>query len=711
MPDKKSSVIASRLGLTPRAVESVINLLDDGATVPFIARYRKEATGNLDEVAIESVRKENTQLLELEKRKEFIIGAIEKAGALTDELKTRIEATDDATALEDIYLPFKPKRGTKAQTARDMGLEPLARIIMAQRTRNIDGDIRRIAAQSGIEPAAAEEGAGHIIAEWISESTSTRNIVRRILNRKGRITVSQDKKKHDEGAEKYADYFDVDESMSRCPSHRFLAIRRGVNEGYLKLKISSDHEEALRTVSARMIKPGCDAEVKEIITYAIDGSLKRLVEPSISNETLAAKKQQADVEAIGYFSDGVRQLLMAPPLGRKRVLAIDPGFRTGCKIVCLDASGRLLHHSVIYPVPPRSDYQGSENEIRKLVAKYKIDAIAIGNGTASKETLAFIRSLKLNDVEVHLVSEQGASIYSASEIARAEFPDEDITVRGAVSIGRRLIDPLAELVKIPPQSIGVGQYQHDVDQKALAEALDFTVESCVNSVGVDVNTASEKLLERVSGIGPALARSIVEFRNQNGPFGRRSDLLKVPRLGNKIYNLCAGFLRVPESPDPLDNSGVHPERYAFVERIAKNEGVELKKLIGNRQLIDSIDFSDYVSADLCAESLDDILRELRSPGRDPRSENQSVAGPLNPELNSIEDLKEGMVLDGIVNNITAFGAFVELGIKENGLIHISKMSTRRINSPADVVKMTQRVKVKVLEVDRGRKRISLSLVL
>ncbi len=711
MHDNKSSVIASRLGLSPQAVNAVIRLLDDGATVPFIARYRKEATGNLDEVAVESIRKEHAQMLELDKRKDYIIGAIEKAGALTDELKTRIESTDDATTLEDIYLPFMPKRGTKAQAARDMGLEPLARIIMAQRSRDIDADIRRQAAQAGIEPGAAEEGAGHIIAEWISEAQSTRNIVRRIFNRKGRITVSQDKKKLDEGASKFADYFDVEESLSRCPSHRFLAIRRGVNEGYLKLKVSSDHDEAVRTVANRIIKPGCDSDVKDIITDAIDGSLKRLVEPSISNETLATKKEQADVEAIGYFADGVRQLLMAPPLGRKRVLAIDPGFRTGCKVVCLDASGRLLHHSVIYPVAPRNDYQGAEAETRKLVTKYQIDAIAIGNGTASKETLSFIRSLRLDNVDVHVVSEQGASIYSASEIARTEFPDEDITVRGAVSIGRRLIDPLAELVKIPPQSIGVGQYQHDVDQKALAEALDFTVESCVNSVGVDVNTASEKLLERVSGIGPSLARSIVEFRNQNGPFVRRSDLLKVPRLGHKAYSLCAGFLRVPESENPLDNSGVHPERYEFVERIAKTEGVELKKLIGNKHLIDSIKFSDYISADLCAESLDDILRELKSPGRDPRSENQIVAGPLNPDLNSIDDLKEGMILDAIVNNITAFGAFVDLGIKENGLIHVSKMSSRRVNSPADVVKMAQHVRVKVLEVDRARKRISLSLVL
>jgi uncharacterized protein len=700
-----SKLVAEQTGISFQQVKNTIELLDEGATIPFISRYRKERTGSLDEVAIASVKESYDKFLEIEKRKTTILKTIEEQDQLTDELKEKINNCFDANELEDIYLPYKPKRKTRASKAKEAGLEPLAKIMMKQHERDIETRAASYVNDDVEDVDAALRGARDIIAEWINENQVAREIVRNSYTHKAVISAKLVKGKEEEGA-KYRDYFEWSEPLKKCPSHRFLAMQRGEKEGFLKIGAAPDPEEVLPRLKRFFIKGQTTAS--DQVEEAVEDSYKRLLSPSIENETLTTFKEKADDEAIRVFSDNLRQLLLAPPLGQKRVLAIDPGYRTGCKVVCIDAQGELLHNETIYPHPPQKEMGKAKKKLDSLVDAYKIEAIAIGNGTASRETEAFVRGTKFNrDIQVFVVSEDGASVYSASKTAREEFPQYDVTVRGAVSIGRRLMDPLAELVKIDPKSIGVGQYQHDVDQTKLKDALDRVVESAVNMVGVNLNTSSYHLLTYVSGLGPALAKNIVAYRNENGPFESRKALKKVPRLGAKAFEQAAGFLRISEPTNPLDNTAVHPESYPVVEQMARDLGCKITDLISDKTLREKIVPEKYLTDEIGLPTLKDIMAELEKPGRDPR---QTIkVFEFAKDIYSIDDLKPGMKLPGIVTNITNFGAFVDVGVKQDGLVHISQLADRFISNPADVVKLHQHVEVRVLEVDVVRKRIQLSM--
>ena len=701
------TIISEELNLSIKQVAATIRLLDDGATIPFISRYRKEATGSLDEVAIRNIQLRNQELQDIIKRKEYILETIEAQGKLTLELKERINTTLDAAVLEDIYLPYKPKRRTRAAIARERGLEPLAKIIMAQTSSDIERQASRFLSDGVNSVDDAISGALDIIAEWVSENEKVRSLVRTRYIKSAIISSSVVKGKEDE-AQNYKNYFDFSEPLKYCSSHRYLAMRRGETDGLLRVSVSIDDDEMLERLERFFVKSVATSQVAEYIRQAVKDGYKRLIKPSIETEVSALTKEKSDTTAIAMFADNVRQLLFAPPLGHKRVMGIDPGYRTGCKVVCLDAQGNLLHNDVIYPCAPTNDYKGAARKISYLVEAYKIDAIAVGNGTAGRETEKFLSSLRYpHKVQVFVVNENGASIYSASKIAREEFPDKDVTVRGAVSIGRRLIDPLAELVKIDPKSIGVGQYQHDVDQAKLKDALDYTVSSCVNLVGVNVNTASRQLLAYVSGIGPQLAGNIVEYRAEHGDFESRKALKDVPRMGDKAFQQCAGFLRIPNAENILDNTAVHPESYSIVERIAKDNKCSVEEIVNNKELLHSIDLNRYVSNEIGLPTLTDIVSELDKPGRDPRSRVEIME--FDERVKSINDLSEGMVLNGIVNNITAFGAFVDIGIKENGLVHISQLCDHFVSSPSEILKVHQHVKVKVIEIDHNRNRIALTM--
>ena len=707
MSNKITKKIAEELQLPLRSVENTLSLLDEGCTIPFIARYRKERTGTLDEVQIAAISDLNEKLTELEKRKETIIKTISEQGKLTPELEKRIAECEDTETLEDIYLPYKPKRRTKAQVAREQGLEPLATIIMLGRETDPDGVAKRFVKGDVKTVADALKGAQNIIAEIVSEDEKARQTVRRSFEREATITskVIKDKKDTEEAA-KYSDYFDWSEPLKRCPSHRMLAMRRGEAEGILRISISTDDGDCLFRL--RRIRVRGNGRCAKLIEEAVDDSYKRLRQPSIENEFAARSKEKAEEEAIRVFAENLRQLLMSAPLGQKRVMGVDPGFRTGCKIVCLDAQGNLLHFEAIYPHPPIAKREQAAATIERLVELYGIEAMAIGNGTASRETAAFMKSLHFkHSVKQFVVSEDGASVYSASKTAREEFPDKDVTVRGAVSIGRRLMDPLAELVKIDPKSIGVGQYQHDVDQGKLKKSLDLTVESCVNSVGVNLNTASQHLLTYVSGLGPTLAKNIVDYRREHGAFTSRAQLKKVPRLGPVAYEQCAGFLRIPESDNPLDNSAVHPESYKIVEQMARDNGCTVRQLMTDASLREKIELRKYVSDTVGMPTLTDIMSELEKPGRDPRSQIEEFEFAAG--INSIDDLRAGMTLPGIVTNITNFGAFVDVGVHQDGLVHISQLADRYVSDPNEVVKLHQHVRVKVTEVDKRRNRISLTM--
>ena len=714
-----SCLIANSLGIGEKYVAATLSLLEEGCTIPFIARYRKERTGSLDEVQIAAISDRYEKLLEIQKRKETIIKTINDLDKMTPQLQERIDKCWDATELEDIYLPYKPKRRTRAQVAREQGLEPLALLLMKQREhdperaaeRFIKGDIKTV--------EEALKGAQDIVAETVSEDERTRQQLRNAFQRQAVITSKVVKAKADtDEAAKYSDYFDWSEPLKRCSSHRLLAMRRGEAEGILRISISPDDEEACERLKRHYVYG--NTPCGKLVSEAIDDGYKRLLKPSIETEFAALSKQKADEEAIRVFAENLRQLLLGAPLGQKRVMGVDPGFRTGCKIVCLDAQGNLLHHDAIFPHPPVNKRTEAALAIQRMISKYQIEAISIGNGTASRETDAFIKDVLAGrynidtkstsntaSPQVFVVSESGASVYSASKIARDEFPDEDVTVRGAVSIGRRLMDPLAELVKIDPKSIGVGQYQHDVDQTLLKHSLDQTVESCVNSVGVDLNTASQHLLMYVSGLGATLAKNIVDYRREHGAFTSRAQLLKVPRLGPSAYQQCAGFLRIRDGKNPLDNSAVHPESYAIVEQMAKDQGCSVSDLINNKDKRDAIQLAKYVTPDVGMPTLTDILSELEKPGRDPRE--QLEAFEFDKNVSTIDDLVEGMILPGIVTNITNFGAFVDIGVHQDGLVHISQMANRRIAHPLDVVKLHQHVTVRVIEVDHRRHRISLSM--
>lgn len=699
------TLIAKSLNIPIRNVENSIKLLEEGATIPFISRYRKEVTGGLDEVKIANIKELNEKYTELEKRKEYVLKSISEQEKLTPELEKKITDCWDSTELEDIYLPYKPKRQTRAEIARKNGLEPLAKWLMAQHHGSPEAKAAQYLNEKVADTEAALKGARDIIAEWVNEDTNARQLVRNMFAREAVITSKVVKGKEEEG-EKYRDYFDFSAPLSRCPSHRILAIRRGEAEGFLRVSISPDDEKCLDRLVPRYAKN--DTEAADQVEDAVTDSYKRLLKPSIETEFANLSKEQADEAAIAVFAENLRQLLLAPPLGQKRILGVDPGYRTGCKLVCLDEQGNLLHNETIYPHPPQNEFTKSASKVVKLVSTYRIDAIAIGNGTASRETERFITNLRYEkEVKVFVVSESGASVYSASKIAREEFPEYDVTVRGAVSIGRRLSDPLAELVKIDPKSIGVGQYQHDVDQTKLKRSLDQTVENCVNLVGVNLNTASKHLLTYISGLGEVLAQNIVNWRTENGPFRSRKELKKVARLGEKAFEQCAGFLRIPDAENPLDNSAVHPESYTIVEQMAEDLQCTVKELIRNKPLIGIIDINRYKTEKVGEETLTDILQELEKPGRDPRTKVQVLE--FDPNIRAINDLKEGMILPGIVTNITNFGCFVDVGIKENGLVHISELADRFVSSPTDVVSLHQHVKVRVLSVDLERKRIQLSM--
>ena len=699
------TLIARFLQIPEGQVERTIRLLNEGATIPFISRYRKEVTGGLDEVQIGAIKDQLDKLTELSKRKETILATIEEQEKLTPELRKRIEESWDSTEIEDLYLPYKPKRVTKAEIARRKGLEPLAKIVMMQNENNLSARIKSFIKGEVKNAEEALQGARDIIAEWINENESARNTVRNSFAHTAMITSKAIKGKEEEGA-KYRDYFDFSEPLNRASSHRLLALRRGEAEGILRVSISPDAESCLDRLNRRFVKGR--GEVSEQVATAVDDSFKRLLKPSIETEFSNQSKAKADEEAIRVFAENLRQLLLAPPLGQKRVLGVDPGYRTGCKLVCLDAQGNLLHNEAIFPHPPQNEKGKAAAKVAQLVATYAIDAIAIGNGTASRETEQFITNIRYDrKVQVFVVSENGASIYSASKIAREEFPEYDVTVRGAVSIGRRLMDPLAELVKIDPKSIGVGQYQHDVEQNALKKSLDQTVESCVNLVGVNVNTASKHLLTYISGLGPTLAQNIVNYRAEHGPFTSRKELMKVPRMGEKAFEQSAGFLRIPDGKNPLDNSAVHPESYPIVERMAKDLKCSVADLITDKALKKKLKLTDYLTDKVGRPTLLDIMEELDKPGRDPRQTIQVFA--FDPTVKTIEDLKEGQVLPGIVTNITNFGCFVDVGIKENGLVHISELADRFVSDPTQVVSIHQHVKVKVLSVDLSRKRVQLSM--
>ena len=703
-----SQMIAAELKLPAHRIANTLKLLQGGATIPFISRYRKEATGGLDEVQIGDIQTRYEKLCELSKRKETVLSTIEEQGKLTPELKARISACWNTTELEDIYLPFKPKRKTRAEAARAKGLEPLALLLMMQKENNLAIKVRNFVKGEVKDEEDALKGARDILAEQISEDERSRNLMRNQFQRQALIQSKVVKgKEAEEASAKYRDYFDFCEPLKKCSSHRLLALRRGESEGVLKVTIFPEDEDMCNERLQRLFVRAnneCAHQVEEALTDAY----KRLLKPAIETEFAALSKEKADEEAIRVFAENLRQLLLAPPLGQKRVMGIDPGFRTGCKVVCLDAQGTLLHNEAIYPHPPKSEYAQASRKIVKLVEQYKIEAIAIGNGTASRETEQFVTSQRYDrEVQVFVVSEDGASIYSASKTAREEFPDYDVTVRGAVSIGRRLMDPLAELVKIDAKSIGVGQYQHDVDQTKLKASLDQTVESCVNLVGVNVNTASKHLLTYVSGLGPTLAQNIVDYRTENGPFESRRQLLKVPRMGAKAYEQCAGFLRIPQAKNPLDNSAVHPESYPIVEQMAKDLNCTVADLIKDKELRSKIDLKKYVTDTVGLPTLTDILQELDKPGRDPRQKIQVFEFDKN--VRTLNDLQEGMELPGIVTNITNFGCFVDIGIKENGLVHVSQLADRFVSNPADVVRIHQHVRVKVMSIDHERKRIQLTM--
>ena len=733
-----SNLIATALGISDKFVAATLSLIEEGCTIPFIARYRKERTGGLDEVQIAAISDRYEKLLEIQKRKETVLKTIAELDKLTPQLQERIEKCWDATELEDIYLPYKPKRRTRAQVAREQGLEPLAMLIMKQREHDPERTAERFVKGDVKSTDDAIKGAQDIIAEMVSEDERTRQQLRNAFQRQAVITSKVVKAKADtDEAAKYSDYFDWSEPLKRCSSHRLLAMRRGEAEGILRISISPDDEETIERLKRHYVYG--NTPCGRLVSDAIDDGYKRLLKPSIETEFAAQSKEKADEEAIRVFAENLRQLLLGAPLGQKRVMGIDPGFRTGCKVVCLDAQGNLLHHDAIFPHPPVNKRTESAISLQKMIKKYQIEAISIGNGTASRETDGFVKDVlagrydlpntrntstasNTSQPQVFVVSEAGASVYSASKTARDEFPDEDVTVRGAVSIGRRLMDPLAELVKIDPKSIGVGQYQHDVDQTALKHSLDQTVESCVNSVGVDLNTASQHLLMYVSGLGATLAKNIVDYRRDNGAtlaknivdyrrdngaFTSRAQLLKVPRLGPSAYQQCAGFLRIRGAKNPLDNSAVHPESYPIVERMAKDQGCTVKDLIDNKDKRSAIKLENYVTADVGMPTLTDIIAELEKPGRDPRQ--QLEAFEFDKNVSTIDDLVEGMVLPGIVTNITNFGAFVDVGVHHDGLVHISQMANRRIAHPLDVVKLHQHVMVRVIEVDHRRQRISFSM--
>ena len=712
-------LIATALNLQERAVANTLALLEAGCTIPFISRYRKERTGGLDEVQITAISDRFDKLQEIQKRKETVVKTITDLGKMTPELQKRIDDCWDATELEDIYLPYKPKRRTRAQVAREQGLEPLAQLLLLQRERDPERAAERYVKGDVKDVETALKGAQDIIAETVSEDERSRQQLRNAFARQAVITSKVVKAKADsDEAAKYSDYFDWQEPLKRCSSHRLLAMRRGESEGILRLTISPNDEEALDRLKRHYVYG--NTPCGRLVAEAIDDGYKRLLKPAIETEFAALSKERADEEAIRVFAENLRQLLLGAPLGQKRVMGIDPGFRTGCKVVCLDAQGNLLHHDAIFPHPPVNKRTESAVAILKMLQKYQIEAISIGNGTASRETNEFIKDVlagrynidtkkkeELPKPQVFTVSEDGASVYSASKTAREEFPDEDVTVRGAVSIGRRLMDPLAELVKIDPKSIGVGQYQHDVDQTQLKHSLDQTVESCVNLVGVNLNTASQHLLMYVSGLGPTLAKNIVDYRRENGAFTSRAQLKKVPRLGPSAFQQCAGFLRIPDAKNPLDNSAVHPESYAVVEQMAKDQGCSVADLIKNKEKREAIDIKRYVTDEVGIPTLTDIMQELEKPGRDPREQIEEFEFDKN--VSTVDDLVEGMILPGIVTNITNFGAFVDIGVHQDGLIHISQMANRRIAHPTDVVKLHQHLRVRVIEVDRRRNRISLSL--
>ncbi|CAH8282928.1 uncharacterized protein EV196_101545 [Mariniflexile fucanivorans] len=702
-----TTYIISQTKLPEVSVKNTIELLNEDCTIPFISRYRKERTGNLDEVQIGDIVKFKEQFEALEKRKIAILKALEEQGVLTPELKQKIEATLDLTTLEDLYLPYKKSRKTKAETARQHGLEPLAKIIMSQNANDVESIAFKYVKGEIASVEDALEGARHIISEWINERTDIRNNIRQQLERFAMISTKVVKTKaDDENAQKFRDYFDWEESLSRIPSHRLLAILRAESEGFIKTKIQIDDDKALDKIESRIIRS--NNECSEQIQIAIQDAYKRLLLPSLSNEALQIAKTKADESAISVFAKNLKQLLLGSPLGEKRILAIDPGFRSGCKLVCLDAQGGLLYNETIYPHPPQNDSMGAIKKISSLTEAYKIEAIAIGNGTASRETEAIIRKIHFkNEIQVFVVSEAGASIYSASKIARDEFPNYDVTVRGSVSIGRRLQDPLAELVKIDAKSIGVGQYQHDVDQTKLKKELDVVVESCVNAVGVNINTASASLLSYVSGIGPKLAENMVSYRDENGAFTSRNDIKKVPRLGGKAFEQGAAFLRIKEAKNPLDDSAVHPERYDLVKQMAKDLGKSVQDLIGNAETLKKIDLKKYCTESVGLPTLQDIIKELEKPGLDIRE--QAKVFTFNQNIKKINDLHEGQLLPGIVNNITNFGCFVDVGIKESGLIHVSNLSDGFVKDVNEHVSLHQQIIVKVLEVDVPRKRIQLKL--
>ena len=701
--------IKNQTQLTERAIEHTLELLSEGCTIPFIARYRKDKTGNLDEVAIERIAKAQNEYDNICKRKETILSSIEEQGKLTDELRQRIETSFELNELEDLYLPYKKRRKTKGDVAKENGLEPLAKQIMAQRPADLSSLASRYLSDKVTTEAEALQGASDIIAEWINENMFIRRTLRKVFQRKALIVTEVAKGKADEEeAQKYSQYFDWNEPLAKAPSHRVLAMLRAEKEGFIKMKVQVDTEETLPFIEKNIIKSS--GEIADFLEKTIKDSYKRLLEPSIANETLQEAKDKADSKAIAVFSENLSQLLLAAPLGEKRILAIDPGYRTGCKVVCLDEKGDLLHHDVIYPHAPQQDTATATKKLCTMVAQYKIEAISIGNGTASRETEAFVKSVALPQaIEIFVVSEAGASVYSASKIAREEFPNEDVTVRGAISIGRRLSDPLAELVKIDPKSIGVGQYQHDVNQTLLKEELDTTVMRCVNKVGVNLNTASKSLLSYVSGIGDKMAENIVAYRSANGAFNKREALKKVPRLGDKVYQQAVAFLRIKEGDNPLDNSAVHPEAYPIVHKMAKDLGLPTEKLIGNKQAIATIDIQKYITDEVGILYLKDVLKELEKPGLDPRQAAKAFA--FDPNVKTFDDVRVGMVLPGIVNNITAFGCFVDIGLKESGLVHISQLKDGYVSDVNEVVKLHQQVEVKVTEVDEARHRISLSMIL
>ena len=708
-----AQLIAERLNISAKNVDGTLALLDEGCTIPFIARYRKERTGGLDEVQIGAISDQYERLKELQKRKDTILKTIGEQQKLTPELEQRIQQTWEAAVLEDIYLPFRPKRRTRAQVAREQGLEPLAQILLIGKDRDPEATALKFVKGDVKSVAAALKGAQDIIAEQMSEDERCRQTVRGMFRRQAVITSKVVKTKQDsDEAQKYRDYFDWQEPLKRCSSHRLLAMRRGEAEGVLRVSISPDDEECVERLMAKYELRGTRYEnsCRELVDEAVEDGYKRLLKPSIETEFSNLSREQADDEAIRVFAENLRQLLLSAPLGQKRVMGIDPGFRTGCKVVCLDAQGNLLHHEAIFPHPPVNHRMQATIHLQQMIRDYSIEAIAIGNGTASRETRTFVEECLgegLPAPTVFVVSEDGASVYSASKVAREEFPDEDVTVRGAVSIGRRLMDPLAELVKIDPKSIGVGQYQHDVDQTKLKQQLDQTVMSCVNNVGVNLNTASQHLLQYVSGLGPALAKNIVDYRREHGAFTSRAQLKKVPRLGPAAFEQCAGFLRIPGAKNPLDNSAVHPERYAVVEQMAKDQGCSVADLINNKEKRTAIDPKRYVTAEVGLPTLTDILKELEKPGRDPREQIEEFE--FAKGIETVDDLEEGMELPGIVTNITAFGAFVDIGVHQDGLVHISQLADKYVKDPNTVVKLHQHVRVRVLEIDRRRGRISLTM--